>query len=367
MLFHALHAAVVQERAVEPAPSHADDAHLAGYLQARLERDLAWRRGTFRVEVSGGVATITVPTATRKVREAGLSTLEPIQGLSSWKVVTSDDWPADAVLAPSGNALMGGLGLSTENVVFPVGDVFLPLIADPKTPQFFASLRYYDAPREDTIGGVAGFGETFGIWRRSGVAEGDGLQFSIAAGLIALFDMETESSDLVNADYIVSLPLTWRGGPHSVRLRVYHQSSHLGDEFLIDNAQTDRLNLSFESCEALYSYERGEWRGYLGGEYLFGRDPDDIDPWGAHFGAEYRGERAIIGNSRLVGGIDFKSWQAQGNYLDTSLAIGLEVGHPKPGARRVRWMLEAYNGYSPHGQFYDDKIWYLGAGVYLGF
>jgi hypothetical protein len=358
--------AVPQERVADkPAQDPLQDARLAGHLEAVLERDLGWRSGTFRVDVTGGVATITIGPANHKEREAALSTIAPIQGLTSWKVNISEDI-AEPRLEPSHNTIMQALGLSRESVLFPVGDVFSPLIADPKTTQFFASARHYHTTLRDTTGGVAGFGETFGIWRRNGVDEGDGLQVSIAAGLISLFDMETKSSDLVNADYIVGIPLTWRSGNHSVRLRLYHQSSHLGDEFLLDTS-VDRVNLSFESFEALYSYDHGEWRGYAGGEYLLGRDPSNIDPLGLHGGLEYRGERTVLFGGRLVGGVDLKSWEAQNDYVNTSVAIGIERGRPKAGARRVRWMLEAYNGYSPHGQFYDDKIWYLGLGLYLAF
>jgi hypothetical protein len=30
-------------------------------------------------------------------------------------------------------------------------------------------------------------------------------------------------------------------------------------------------------------------------------------------------------------------------------------------------MFEAYRGFAPHGQFYDDRITFFGVGVYLGF
>ncbi len=47
------------------------------------------------------------------------------------------------------------------------------------------------------------------------------------------FDLSAPSSDLINTDYVVGVPLSWRSGGWSTRVRLYHQSSHLGDEFLL--------------------------------------------------------------------------------------------------------------------------------------
>jgi hypothetical protein len=33
----------------------------------------------------------------------------------------------------------------------------------------------------------------------------------------------------------------------------------------------------------------------------------------------------------------------------------------------VRWLIDLYYGYSPYGQFYEDRIWFAGIGLYLGF
>lgn len=213
---------------------------------------------------------------------------------------------------------------------------------------------------------AVGYGETFGLYRRAGEHPGDGLQVSIAGGLFAQFNLNTPSKDLVNADYIIGVPVTWRQGPWSARVRLYHQSSHLGDEYLL-RAHPKRINLSFESLEMLGAYQWRDWRVYGGGEYLIQREPADLKPGGFHAGLEYRGKHTRLLGGRLVGGLDLKSWQEHDYSIDTSVKIGLEYGAIEPGSRRLRVMLEGYRGYAPHGQFYDDKLRYLGIGVYLGF
>jgi hypothetical protein len=51
--------------------------------------------------------------------------------------------------------------------------------------------------------------------------------------VFAQFDLDSTSDDLLNADYVVGLPLTFRRAGFSARGRFYHQSSHLGDELLL--------------------------------------------------------------------------------------------------------------------------------------
>ncbi len=253
-----------------------------------------------------------------------------------------------------------------KGILFPAGDVFHPLIADPKQPQFFVSFRTYHT-RDDTSNVAAvGFGESFGLYRLPGKEQGDGVQVSVAAALFAQFDLDAPSSDLVNADYTIGFPVTWRRGPYSARLRIYHQSSHLGDEFLL-RARPARVNLSYEAVDLIASREWGQWRGYLGGEYLIRREPSDLKPASAHAGVEYRGATTYLGIGRLVGGVDVKSFQEHDWAVDTSLKLGVEIGRPGPGGRRVQIMAEGFRGHSPHGQFYTDRISYYGLGLYLGF
>ena len=200
------------------------------------------------------------------------------------------------------------LGVRPETTPFPVSGLFLPLLADPKQPQFFVSYRRYETPVETVNMGAVGFGESFGFYRQEGKRLGDGLQISIAGGLLAQFNMDTPSSDLVNADYVIGIPITYRRDPLSMRLRIYHQSSHLGDEFLL-NVKPERVNLSFESIELLAAYQIRNWRGYFGGEYLFSREPDDLKPGGLHGGMEFLSKRPVLFGERLVGGVDWKSWE----------------------------------------------------------
>ncbi|MGA1825384.1 MAG: DUF1207 domain-containing protein [bacterium] len=249
---------------------------------------------------------------------------------------------------------------------FPIGDLFWPLIADPKQSQFFVSLRRYSTPDTNANAAAVGYGETFGVYRRADRENCCGFQINISGALLAQFNLDAPSKDLVNADYIIGFPLTYRKGDTSMRFRIYHQSSHLGDEFLMHN-NLQRINLSFESFEYLLSRQ---WRGcrvYGGGEYLFHREPAELKPQGLHGGLEYYRSACAAFSFPLVAGLDVKSWEENEWSVDTSFMIGTEIGAIGPGRRRLRFMAEWYKGHAPHGQFYRDWISYYGLGIYLGF
>ena len=214
---------------------------------------------------------------------------------------------------------------------------------------------------------AVGFGETFGLYRFFGSKEGNGLQLSLEAGVFAQFDLESESSDLINADYTIGFPLTYRFDDKSLRFRLYHQSSHLGDELLLGTNPPDRMNLSYEALELIYSREWRGFRVYGGGEYLVHKEPDDLKPLIAHGGLEYRGSEPLLWGGRFLTGVDLKSMEEHDYTIDTSIKAGLEFGNPNPGQRRLRVMAEWYDGYDPHGQFYNNKVEYYGLGVSLGF
>jgi len=258
-------------------------------------------------------------------------------------------------------------------VAFPQDQIFCPTIADPKEARSFMSLlrgtfRSLDDPsgKGTTIGSV-GLGDNFGLIRWGGPAPGEGAQLDVVGSIFAQFDLGTPSNDLINADYIIGLPLTFRRSGFSTRLRIYHQSSHLGDEYLLRSEDIDRQNLSFESVEALASQELGPLRLYAGGERILRRQPDMLPSKLFHGGAELRSGRA--GPIQMVSGLDLKATDLHDWSPAVSGRVGLEVirrgsgGHP---GRLVTLMLEVYRGPSPYGQFFQDDISYIGAGLHFG-
>jgi hypothetical protein len=257
-------------------------------------------------------------------------------------------------------------------VAFPKDQIFSPLIADPKEPRSFASLLRGTFPsiekpsgKGTTIASV-GLGDSFGLVRWGGPQPGEGVQLDVVGSIFAQFDLDSVSNDLINADYIVGLPLTIRRNGFSIRARLYHQSSHLGDEYLLRSSAIQRENLSFESVDLLVSQEIGPLRLYGGGERIFRRNPDTVEPKLLHVGAELRSGRT--GPLQMVSGVDLKTPEQHNWAQALSGRIGFEIAQTAPAGHPVRFvtiLLELYKGPSPYGQFFQEDISYVGAGIHF--
>jgi hypothetical protein len=256
-------------------------------------------------------------------------------------------------------------------VPLPEGDVFCPLIADPKSGNSFVSyLRGTSNSPFGTDLGAVGIADRFGLLRWGGPKPGEGFQLGLDGAVFAQFDLNQPSYDLINADYLGALRATFRRGGASGRVRLYHQSSHLGDEFLI-RSLIPRENFAFQAAEAILSADSGPLRFYMGGELVFNAIPGSIETEIAHGGIELRQRTSSLrlGNFaglRLIAAADFKSVGDLDWKVATSARAGIEVNRAEAPAHAVRsWSILAqyYDGPAPYGQFFREDVEYYGVGL----
>jgi len=246
----------------------------------------------------------------------------------------------------------------------PAAVLFQPLLADPKEPRFFATYLWTRSSRLASRLGSVGLGQTIGLLR------GRDWQLGIGAAVFSEFNMQSSTTDLLNTDYLVGLPLTYQHGSLTTRLRLFHQSSHLGDEYMA-HTNARRIDLTFQAVELLVARETTRWRVYGGGDYIFAHSPTDLKPGVLHGGLEFRQPGSLLrlgrgAAGRFVAGLDVKSIQDRGWQVGWSVVTGLELGDPlaDPGSG-WRWsvLLKAYTGPAPYGEFYRDYVSSLGVGV----
>ena len=248
----------------------------------------------------------------------------------------------------------------------PQGELFCGLLADPKAPRSFASVLHGSAADFPSRIGAVGIGDRVGVFRWGRT------QLDLFGAVFSQFDLGAPSFDLINADYVVGLPLAIRYRGFSGRLRAYHQSSHLGDEFLL-RSQVDRENLSFESIELLLSQTLGPVRVYGGGERLISPSPDDLSDLVGHGGLELRPGSSLLrvgmlGSARLIGAADLKLIEEQDWEAGVSLRAGLEGSRVEmPAVPVSRWqvLFEYYSGPTPYGQFFRSELTYWGVGIHF--
>ena len=255
-------------------------------------------------------------------------------------------------------------------VWLPNGELFATPLADPTRLRYHASYQNWSTPLDTLNAGMVGFGDEWGILRKPDVDRpGEGWQVGLRGGLLALFNLDRTSLDLINADYYFGIPVDWRRGHWSARAQLFHQSSHVGDEFLLDPTPTDfeRIELSYEAAELMASWDDGPFRVYGGVRFIWRRDPADLGQTLVQAGWELR---QPVGGARYtswVAGIDLQSWEETDNDIDGSIKGGLEVRSPDNPTRKISFLLEYYDGRAPQGQFYIFDVEYFGFGLEFGF
>jgi hypothetical protein len=256
-----------------------------------------------------------------------------------------------------------------ESKFLPRDLLVVPFHADPRWPHFSIASRQVSLGREPGNTGSANFGETFALYRNAAPLNGQ-WEIALQAGVFSAFNMSAPSGskDLFNADYTVGLLTSYRTGPFSGFLRLHHQSSHLGDEFILNSpTPITRINLSFEELDIKISYELASWlRIYGGGGMLVGRDPKDLRRGTSQFGSELTSPWTFLGGKiRPVAYADFQA-NARSNWrVARSVMAGLQFEDARIGDRKLQVLAEYFSGPSPNGQFFSQNTEWIGLGIHL--
>ncbi len=270
-----------------------------------------------------------------------------------------------------------------DGIWFPQATVlFAPLVADPRQPTYSAALRIGDKVIGNIVAAVS-LGDDFPIfrWRDVFCWHGD-LQIGIDAGVFAVFNYwhvpkknDGEWCELVNTDYYVGIPLTYAVDRWSFRLRIYHESSHLGDEFLVNHPKyiKKRVNPSMEAIDFFSSYQFSKHlRGYFGPGVVFHSDPTfRIKPLYIEYGMELRLFGKKLYYHRLYGtpffAVHLENWQQRHWNLDTTYKLGYEISKMQGIGRKMRVYIDYHHGYSYEGQFFNKRTEYGEIGFSWGF
>lgn len=258
-----------------------------------------------------------------------------------------------------------------DTILFPEGQLFYPPMASPKEPRTHVTYLNLKLPDDSINIGSVGFGDSFGLVRQPGWGKEDAWQLSISGAVLAQFNMDASSMDLINADYIIGFPLSYRNGPWSARARLFHQSSHLGDEFLLTPQRRDlrvkRLNLSFETIELLGAWE---WEGFqftAGPSYILHTDYD-IKRYSVEAGIDYQSRKPIFKPTmRLFASVLYHAWEETDWDADINVKAGVNIRSPYTEKRSIQIFGEYYNGNLPFGQFYKLRAEYYGVGINVSF
>ncbi|MFH1725964.1 MAG: DUF1207 domain-containing protein [Elusimicrobiota bacterium] len=243
--------------------------------------------------------------------------------------------------------------------------LFRRLLADPRQAQ--TALRYYRL-EGDNLSDVA-LGNIWGMarWRVGG--DDDWIfQLNVEGMGYSRFQLSGGINEFRTIDFFANLPVEMRYGSFSARVTLFHESSHLGDDYI--RRTNDRgFRYSVEGLGVIASYEPHPLvRVYGGGTGLLDAIPRRQEG-SAQWGFELR-TPDLRWHERhecwLYLAQDFKSLGRVRWNLNSKTNLGFRMGIPKV-IRALRMHAGYFGGHSEYGQFFRDKEHYFDLGVSFDF
>lgn len=215
---------------------------------------------------------------------------------------------------------------------------------------FLAATR--DAERDDIA--LADLGDRFGFWIRrdpEGAVEYAG---ALHGGVFSRFDLGGPDQALIEVHYRLGVLLRARFGEVAARAELYHVSSHLGDEFLVDTGARP-ISTSREGLEFMLQGSPAPGLAVYGGPGVLLRATDDFEPLSVRAGASW--ELPPGSSARLHASVDLFTWEE----LEWKPAIAAEIGAGLGRGSRVGLLL----GFGPSRaeQFFRHSERLIGVSV----
>jgi hypothetical protein len=171
---------------------------------------------------------------------------------------------------------------------------------------------------------------------------------------------DTKSAQISN-DWVVGLNTTAQLGRWELTAEVYHESSHLGDEYR-DRFDATRLDWTREVVAAWASCRAGSLR--FTGELSYAViDELDLARPGGALAVDFRGQpigAPVGGTLRPVAGVFLEAAAATDWRVSTSAKLGVTLAGPV-GSREIGIALIAHDGLSTQRQFFRKESRYIGA------
>jgi hypothetical protein len=172
------------------------------------------------------------------------------------------------------------------------------------------------------------------------------------------FSLTDPKSALISTDWVVAVNTTAALDSWALTLELYHESSHLGDEYG-DRFPADRLDWTREVLAGWASYVAGVWRFTAGASYVLDDQLNLPAPAGS-FGIDYHGRSRgfMRGQVRPVAGLFTEASAATNWRVSTSAKLG--VAFATGESHDISVGLIAHDGLSTQRQFYRQESQYIG-------
>lgn len=251
----------------------------------------------------------------------------------------------------------------------PTGSYYKTTILDPSAPQTSASILAYQVKGslKEKVYSPINIG-TQKMVARYELNEERGLEFGLEFSLHSQFTI-VDSGDafmggLQNTDYRIGAMVHYRTDRSVWRVLLFHQSSHLGDDYMLRNTffVPNSKVLNYEQLSLTRMHTGSNAQYYYG--FGYNVSPHTTRKRSAIHGG-YQYQQPFKGNPRLgyLFGVHIKMDEQNEFRPNVKTGLGIELG----GLSKNPFMifLEYYNGHLPYSTLEYQVVQLYGIGVYF--
>jgi hypothetical protein len=355
---------IAKTDAIPESCSHITDEYFEGYLQALI--DTSYMDSHVKVVVKNRKIYLANLPSDQKNRISIINFVKDIPGVDENEVYELEAIPSEEAERRECHIRKPQI----KGVWFPqMTELFQPIIADPRNVTYILGYRSGDHVIGVHCINIA-LGDDFGIYRWINVWGGWDVQIGIESGIWSVFDMNPHpncpdcGTELVNTDFYFGIPLTFAKGKWSFRLRGYHISSHLGDEYMVNHPDVVRVNPSIEAVDFFTSYQAVQAvRIYFAPGCYVHSDPSyKWQPMYIEYGTEVRFLNHKFYSQRMHGNLFialfWRNLQQLDWNFDGTYRAGYEFSKLQGVGRKLRFWIGYHHGYSLEGQFQKERTRY---------
>ncbi len=274
-----------------------------------------------------------------------------------------------AAVLPPAPAAAQGAGTPAPPWLFPDRALLPDLLAGPRDPAVLVRLVYAD-PSATAYGpspaGEVAISATIPVLLLAGSDASNALVLGMEGAAFAHFSFDVVTRELVNTDWVFAVPLVWHQGEHWLRLRYYHTSSHLGDEYQRRfgpssiNFSRDGVDFTAYSRPPLPAARTLGLGLYAGGLWSVNSHPEESSVWRLRGGLELDPARGQLWSPFAALDVELEEVSLHGARWAGQAGVWLPPVHGRP----LRLAVEAMAGPSAMGQLTRRYTRRLGLGLF---
>jgi len=210
-----------------------------------------------------------------------------------------------------------------------------------------------------------GFQKSFFAWPKS---DKKGFDLGLEGAALTLFEWTSRNGDfqrnILSTDFWIGFPFVMYFKPWTIRIRLYHLSAHMGDDYMIRNKITSYVNnnTNYEQLDVTASYLLKDFRFYFGTGVVV-RAAQPRKPLVFTGGMDYLLSLNNKGSAKFYAGFYVDSKQEHNFTPAFNIGAGVQLG--KPDRRPIKILVTYFRGPLPYSVFEGDIVQWLGAGIYI--